>query len=101
MAAYKLIQLEGIQPPSKVEEVFTPTINAVRGDMEAIIWMNTTVIYELWCIYTSYKWGKESLSNEVAIARATSRIRKKVSDLQNCLGKSSKKRAKRFKCIKC
>ena len=101
LAAYKFIRLEGIQPPSKIEEVFTPTTNIERRDMEAIIWMNTIVIYELWCIYTSYKWGKESLSNEAATTRATSRIRKEVSDLQCRLGKSSKKRAKRFKCIKC
>ncbi|CAG8594690.1 25576_t:CDS:2 [Dentiscutata erythropus] len=90
-----------IQPLSKIEEVFTPTTNIERRDMEAIIWMNTIIIYELWCIYTSYKWGKETLSNEAATARATSRIKKEVSDLQSHLGKSSKRRAKRFKCIKC
>jgi len=101
LVAYKFIRREGIQPPSKIEEVFTPTTNIERGDMEAIIWMNIIVIYELWCIYTSYKWGKEPLSNEVATARATSRIRKEVSDLQSRMGKSSKRRAKRFKCIKC
>ncbi|CAG8818794.1 36537_t:CDS:1, partial [Gigaspora margarita] len=84
-----------------IEEVFTPTTSIERRDMEAIAWINTIVIYELWCIYTSYKWGKEPLSNGAAIARATSRIRKEVSDLRSRLEGSSKSRAKRFKCIKC
>jgi exonuclease III len=102
--AYKCLNItEEKSLPLTLENIFQGSnINCVQAT-PAIIWLHINIIYEIWCRYTSLKWGNTDLPFNSLKSLIRNRISREIQvlkyNLANSKSKTSKTLCKYLKCI--
>jgi exonuclease III len=89
--------------PTTIENIFQASnINCPQA-LPAITWLHINIIYEIWCQYTSVKWGNSNIPFNSLKSIIRNRISKEINTLKynsaNNKSKTTKILCKYLKCI--
>ncbi|CAG8571958.1 2403_t:CDS:2 [Scutellospora calospora] len=87
--------------PTFLKDVIFPPLSLSAKTIETIKWLHVNIVYEIWCLYTSAKWGGNAtnhlnvstiiahhLNNELAVLQQISRsTNKRLKSTLNFLKK--------------
>jgi hypothetical protein len=88
--AYKFLKgNERFTPPLTVEEIFYISSTQSTQQKQVLNWLHITTIYEVWCCYTSLKWGNNTFSISTLLTIVKNRISKEIQTLYKTQKNSS------------
>jgi len=100
--AYGLLKTNQTEtPPISMDEIFTATNIINHDSKQATLWLHTNIIYEIWCTYTSFRWGDSNLASRILPLLVIKRLHKNVNALYYILKNCFKKMKNIYKCIQC
>jgi hypothetical protein len=88
--AYRFLNTkEQLAPPVTLEEIFCPPITQNTQQRQVLNWLHITIVYEIWCCYTSLKWGNNTFSFSILLTLVKNRISKEILSLHKTLRSNS------------
>jgi hypothetical protein len=102
--AYRFLNInEEKNLPTSLEDIFQTSNIECSHATQAITWLHINIIYEIWCQYTSVKWGDNIFVHSTLVSRIRDRISREIRTLKYSLlnnnSKTSKILCKFLKCI--
>jgi hypothetical protein len=85
---------EQLTPPSTFEEIFYISSTQNAQKMQTLNWLHITTIYEIWCCYTSLKWGNNTFPISILLVLVKNRVAKEIQALHKTLKTDSSREKK-------
>jgi hypothetical protein len=98
--AYSLLKTgQQETPPLTFDEIFNISNIQNKSYTQATEWLHINIIYEIWCCYTTARWGSNIYSIELIPHIVARWLNKEIRVLFKTISNSQKK-LKLFKCLK-
>jgi exonuclease III len=75
--------------PTTFDRIFNISNSTNLYLKQVLTWLHTTIVYEIWCCYTSTKWGNNTYPLQTHITISNNRIAKEIQLVHNALSVNS------------
>ncbi|CAG8803821.1 22604_t:CDS:2, partial [Gigaspora rosea] len=79
---HMLSNTSNISIPTTINDIIFPTQIPPISVKRAVKWLNINIVYEIWCLYTSSKWGNNIIKNFNITTLVTHQLNRELNVLK-------------------